>query len=140
MLMVGDSLEDVECGNAAGTASCLIAGGGNEVAAANAGPPPGAVPTITVNSLHELNRILLETKPGGEGGNVGAAEGVEEGEALLGWRAKVAGGEDPKAIAAAILDPSSPGAPAPGLEFADYLIGVGRVGRVPAGRGFGGRD
>ena len=27
MLMVGDSFEDVECGNAAGTASCLIAGG-----------------------------------------------------------------------------------------------------------------
>lgn len=31
LLMVGDSHEDVECGNAAGTATCLIAGGGNEV-------------------------------------------------------------------------------------------------------------
>ncbi len=27
MLMVGDSFEDVECGNAAGTATCLVAGG-----------------------------------------------------------------------------------------------------------------
>jgi phosphoglycolate phosphatase-like HAD superfamily hydrolase len=27
LLMVGDSLEDVECGNAAGTATCLITGG-----------------------------------------------------------------------------------------------------------------
>jgi len=26
LLMVGDSLEDVECGNAAGTATCLVAG------------------------------------------------------------------------------------------------------------------
>ena len=64
VLMVGDSLEDVECGNAAGTASCLIAGGGNEVgASASAGPPPGAVPTLTVHSLAELNDILLRTKP-----------------------------------------------------------------------------
>ena len=28
--MVGDSFEDVEVGNAAGTATCLVAGGGNE--------------------------------------------------------------------------------------------------------------
>jgi HAD superfamily hydrolase (TIGR01509 family) len=35
LLMVGDSFEDVEVGNAAGTATCLVAGGGNE--------KPGAV-------------------------------------------------------------------------------------------------
>jgi hypothetical protein len=126
--MVGDSLEDVECGNAAGTASCLIAGGGNEVAgAAAAGPPPGAVPTIKVDSLHELNRILLETRPG-----VGSRADAEE---LLGWRARVPGGEDPTAIAVAIMDPTDPGAPAPGLDFADWLIGVGGVG-AGDGRGW----
>lgn len=36
MLMVGDSREDVECGNAAGTMTCLLEGGGNEVV-----PSPG---------------------------------------------------------------------------------------------------
>jgi phosphoglycolate phosphatase-like HAD superfamily hydrolase len=39
--MVGDSFEDVEVGNAAGTATCLIAGGGNEAPGSNIGPPPG---------------------------------------------------------------------------------------------------
>jgi hypothetical protein len=122
MLMVGDSLEDVECGNAAGTASCLIAGGGNEVGAASAAaPPPGAVPTLTVNSLHELNEILLRTAPVQSRGGAGAAS---EEAALLGWRARVPGGEDPTAVAAALMDPSEPGAPAPGLDFADFLIGV----------------
>ena len=59
LLMVGDSTEDVETGNAAGTATCLIAGGGNELPAPGSGggggsdggavavappaPPPGAV-------------------------------------------------------------------------------------------------
>ncbi|GBF88396.1 hypothetical protein Rsub_01108 [Raphidocelis subcapitata] len=118
MLMVGDSMEDVECGNAAGTASCLIAGGGNEVGTAPAAPPPGAVPTLTVDSLAELNSILLDTRPGG-----GAADGARR-EALLGWRARVPGGEDPTAVAAALMDPNEAGAPAPGLEFADWLIGM----------------
>lgn len=45
MLMVGDSTEDVECGNGAGTATCFIEEGGNEVAAA--GALGGAVPTFT---------------------------------------------------------------------------------------------
>lgn len=31
MLMVGDSREDVECGNAAGAMTCLLEGGGNEI-------------------------------------------------------------------------------------------------------------
>ena len=53
LLMVGDSTEDVECGNGAGTATCLIEGGGNELSVAHA-PPPGAVPTFTVASLSDL--------------------------------------------------------------------------------------
>lgn len=130
VLMVGDSHEDVECGNAAGTASCLIAGGGNEVGAASAGPPPGAVPTITVDGLLELNQILLETKPADSSAEAsedgGFSDDETEGEklrdALLGWRARVAGGEDPLTVAAALMDPTQPGAPAPGMDFVDYLI------------------
>eukprot|EP00882_Tetradesmus_deserticola_P026609 GHRQ01029368.1.p2 GENE.GHRQ01029368.1~~GHRQ01029368.1.p2 ORF type:complete len:199 (+),score=73.62 GHRQ01029368.1:137-733(+) len=41
LLMVGDSFEDVEVGNAAGTATCLVTGGGNEAPGSNMGPPPG---------------------------------------------------------------------------------------------------
>ncbi|KAI8468343.1 MAG: HAD-like domain-containing protein [Monoraphidium minutum] len=118
MLMVGDSLEDVECGNAAGTATCLIAGGGNEVGATNAAPPPGAVATITVHSLQELNEILLRTRQAGDSTD-------DEDAPLLGWRARAAGAEDPAAVAAELAaDPLQPGAPAPGLDFADYLIGM----------------
>jgi HAD superfamily hydrolase (TIGR01549 family) len=77
LLMVGDSLEDIETGNAAGTATCLIAGGGNEVQVktppiggsittntniSNAAAPslsPGAVPTFSVDTLTELyNRLI----------------------------------------------------------------------------------
>jgi len=57
LLMVGDSIEDVECGNAAGTATCHILGGGNEVGGA-AQLPVGAVPTFSVSSLPELQRRL----------------------------------------------------------------------------------
>lgn len=62
LLMVGDSLEDIETANAAGTASCMIAGGGNETAAGAEAPAPplGAVPTFTVDSLAQLQRRLAE--------------------------------------------------------------------------------
>jgi hypothetical protein len=59
--MVGDSHEDVECGNAAGTATCLLAGGGNEVGACVSGCGQAAsspkhvaracLPTLTVCCL-----------------------------------------------------------------------------------------
>lgn len=49
--MVGDSFEDVEVGNAAGTATCLVAGGGNEAPGSNIGPPPGDTSWAGVN-LH----------------------------------------------------------------------------------------
>ena len=58
LLMVGDSPEDIECGNAAGTASCLILGGGNEVHAAKTRPPIGTVPSFAVDSLIELRELL----------------------------------------------------------------------------------
>lgn len=76
LLMVGDSVEDVETGNAAGTATCLIAGGGNELpspppatatvadTAATAAtpaapaPPAGAAPSFAVQSLQELQQKL----------------------------------------------------------------------------------
>ena len=59
LLMVGDSTEDVECGNAAGTASCLIRGGGNEIGSnAKRRPPTGSVPTFAIDSLHELKQRL----------------------------------------------------------------------------------
>jgi len=58
LLMVGDSIEDVECGNAAGTATCHIQGGGNEVGAAAAALPVGAIPTFSVASLTDLRRRL----------------------------------------------------------------------------------
>ena len=60
LLMVGDSPEDIECGNAAGTASCLISGGGNEVNAAKARPPIGTVPSFAVDSLTELQELLMQ--------------------------------------------------------------------------------
>jgi hypothetical protein len=47
-------------GNAAGTASCLIAGGGNEKPGANLAPPAGAVPTFSVHSLLELRDLLRD--------------------------------------------------------------------------------
>lgn len=98
-----------------------------QVGAANAGPPPGAVPTITVHSLQELNDILLRTRraPGDANGVTGDAAGDDtddELEPLLGWRARVGGAEGAAAVAAALADPLAPGAPAPGLDFADYLI------------------
>lgn len=91
LLMVGDSTEDVECGNAAGTATCLIAGGGNEVtlddddqhasdvdgsvasekrpiAASSPSPIAGAVPTFTVESLNDLlERLQRRDTPLGWG-------------------------------------------------------------------------
>lgn len=63
LLMVGDSTEDVECGNAAGTASCLISGGGNEVNAEKSRPPVGTVPSFTVDTLGELQERLAQRDP-----------------------------------------------------------------------------
>lgn len=99
LLMVGDSTEDVECGNAAGTATCLIAGGGNEVGAAPSASPPGAVPSFTVESLHELK------------------ERLENKDTPLGWGAHCISSSESESDVDALA-----GAPPPGLDFIDWLF------------------
>lgn len=81
LLMVGDSFEDVECGNAAGTASCHVAGGGNEKPGANVVAPAGAVPTLSVQSLSELNQLLTASTAEGD-----AVQGASS-SLRLGWPA-----------------------------------------------------
>ena len=128
--MTSCSFEDVECGNAAGTATCLIAGGGNEAPGSNLGPPAGAIPTITVTKLPELEEILQKTAPGAAGA---ASDGIasssssqnqqqeheEKYRHLLGWPLRVSEDE--------VLDPAAPGAPAPGLDFVDFLTEQGAL-------------
>lgn len=58
LLMVGDSREDVEIGCTCGSATALIAGGGNEPFVVGS---DGIVPTFTVQSLHDLARRLQPT-------------------------------------------------------------------------------
>ena len=95
LLMVGDSTEDVECGNAAGTATCLITGGGNEITAdgEKAQPPRGTVPSFQVDSLYELQQRL------------------EKRDTKLGW--------NELSIDDRTLDA---GAPFQGLEFFNFLF------------------
>ena len=114
LLMVGDSTEDVECGNAAGTATCLIAGGGNETSGEAAAPPPGAVPTFAVQTLHEL------------------LERLQKRDTALGW-SSVSSDEsseseaDVSPLSSLDFDADAPGAPPPGLEFLDWLYYSGAV-------------
>ncbi|KAF8065826.1 haloacid dehalogenase-like protein [Scenedesmus sp. PABB004] len=131
LLMVGDSFEDVEVGNAAGAATCLVKGGGNEVGGAAAAPPPGAVPTLSVGGLDELRRFLIDSAPTG-----GAADGALDPSSLglLGWslrsESESESESDDDGGAAGLppwLDPTTPGAPPPGLDFLDALVGAGHV-------------
>jgi hypothetical protein len=41
-----------------------VAGGGNEKPGSNIGPPPGAIPTLTVSGLLELEELLAATAGG----------------------------------------------------------------------------
>ena len=50
-------------GNAAGTATCLVAGGGNEKPGVVVVTPAGAVATFTVSGLNQL-KAMLEVKGG----------------------------------------------------------------------------
>ena len=100
--MVGDSFEDVEVGNAAGTATCLVAGGGNEKPGVVVVTPAGAVATFVVSGLPQLREML----------QAGASAGLQ-----LGWPAREAAGEAP----------ADEGAPAPGLNFLDWCVGVGAL-------------
>eukprot|EP00887_Chlorella_sp_A99_P004575 scaffold4.g4575.t1 len=132
LLMVGDSIEDIETGeraertcscslppmqsfqgNAAGTASCLIAGGGNEVGAAQqAAQPLGAVPTFTVQSLGELReRLAARDTRLGHGAYGGADEAAASGSGSEGE-----GEGSPLA-----------GAPPAGLGFLDFLFAQGAL-------------
>jgi HAD superfamily hydrolase (TIGR01549 family) len=119
LLMVGDSTEDVECGNAAGTASCLISGGGNEIAGGEkTRPPVGTVPTFSVDSLYELQ------------------ERLERRDTPLGWGN--VSDEERFAYAKSLSDDSSEededfqvaldaGAPFAGLGFFNYLFESGAI-------------
>ncbi|KAG2444612.1 hypothetical protein HXX76_001356 [Chlamydomonas incerta] len=111
LLMVGDSFEDVECGNASGTATCLVAGGGNEKPGTVVLPPPGAVATFTVSGLSELAERLATA---GE-------KGPEAAGVALGWPARLAAGE--------VI--GAEGAPAPGLDYLDWLSGAGALRCAP---------
>ena len=72
LLMVGDSAEDVEVGLAAGTGTCLISGGGNEVAGGAAGPKADYV----VSNLGALQEFLerLEVDGASDSSEGGAVE------------------------------------------------------------------
>jgi len=109
LLMVGDSFEDVECGNAAGTASCLVAGGGNEKPGAVVATPAGAVPTFKVSGLPELLTLLTTHTAGGADPATGASGPLRLGHA--------AGGGTP----------GGAGAPPPGLDFLDWLADGGSL-------------
>ncbi|GIL87479.1 hypothetical protein Vretimale_1626 [Volvox reticuliferus] len=111
MLMVGDSFEDVECGNASGAASCLVAGGGNEKPGTVVRPPPGAVATFSVSGLSELAARLATA---GE-------QGPQAAGVSLGWPARLAAGE--------MI--GTEGAPAPGLDYLDWLAACGALRCAP---------
>jgi len=158
LLMVGDSTEDVECGNAAGTATSLISGGGSEVIEGEAPlPPPGAVPTFSVESLHALLvRLSRRDTALGWGaystGTVSIGDDDEDGIGDInhlneGYTAddkdmssSSAGSDNDRNILSATsltnstsslssmdVDAASPGAPPPGLEFLDWLFASGAV-------------
>lgn len=108
------------------------------------GPPPGAIPTFSVNSLTQLRDFLLETAPVSDVDGVavdsssdssseanascstGSFDGVSSSNSLglLGWslRSVSESESDGDDVGLLILDPSAPGSPAPGLDFVDFLI------------------
>uniref|UniRef100_A0A383VST6 Methyltransferase domain-containing protein n=1 Tax=Tetradesmus obliquus TaxID=3088 RepID=A0A383VST6_TETOB len=141
LLMVGDSFEDVEVGNAAGTATCLIAGGGNEAPGSNIGPPAGAIPTFSVSSLVELRQFLQDTAPSSSGvqgldfsssSSSSSSSSIDNSSlGLLGWSLRSSSesesDDDESAAAMSWLDPTAPGNPAAGLDFVDYLVDAGAL-------------
>ncbi len=108
----------LQVGNAAGAATCRIAGGGNEKPGANVSPPPGAIPTFAVQSLHELCELLEQTacSSSSSSSSSSSTQGrcIPAGSPLaLGWAAS---------SSHAPSDATLPGAPAPGLDFLDHLL------------------
>lgn len=117
ILMVGDSTEDVECGNAAGTASCLITGGGNEITTGEkVRPPVGTVPTFSVDSLYELQDKLEQRNT-----PLGWAE-VTEDERVI-YARSLSESEDDEEFFVAL----DAGAPFKGLGFFNYLFDSGAI-------------
>lgn len=124
--MVGDSLEDIETANAAGTASCLIAGGGNETSSGPAPPPPlGAVPTFSVDSLAHLQQRLAQCNTAlgwgayGEQRTMSLSSGTWDEE-----------DEEEGSLSALLLGVpqlSTAGAPPAGLDFLAALFDSGAV-------------
>lgn len=113
LLMVGDSTEDIECGNAAGLATCLIRGGGNEVNAGKSRPPTGSVETFAVDSLHELlDRLVERNTPLGY-----TAISDEDRER---YAAESSSEEEYEVVL-------ERGAPPPGLGFFDWMFESGVV-------------
>jgi HAD superfamily hydrolase (TIGR01549 family) len=146
LLMVGDSTEDVECGNAAGTATSLIAGGGNELVEGEIPlPPPGAVPTFSVESLHELlERLQARDTALGWGAYSTGTISIDDEDSLLSSSSASSSSfsssseeqdiesDASSTTASASLssmdfDAAAPGAPPPGLEFLDWLFASGAV-------------
>jgi len=113
LLMVGDSTEDVECGNAAGTASCLILGGGNEIGGGEkTRPPVGTVPSFSVDSLYELRDRLEQRDTPLGWGEVSDEERVKYAQSLSNEDFQVA---------------MDAGAPFTGLGFFNYLFERGAI-------------
>jgi hypothetical protein len=130
--MVGDSFEDVEVGNAAGTATCLVAGGGNEKPGVKVVTPAGAVPTFIVSGLDQLSQMLKERDDAlklgwparqAAGDNVG-----EEGDLITTIRLHLMQALTEISLTVRFCRKHwSVGAPAPGLEFLDWCISVGAI-------------
>jgi HAD superfamily hydrolase (TIGR01549 family) len=148
LLMVGDSTEDVECGNAAGTATSLIAGGGNELVEGEVPlPPPGAVPTFSVESLHELlTRLQKRDTALGWGAYSTGTVSIDDEEVdmvLASYEEESkntisdsessisstssSSSSSSASLSSIDLDAAAPGAPPPGLEFLDWLFSSGAV-------------
>jgi SAM-dependent methyltransferase len=86
------------------------------------------MPTITVTNLPELQDILQRTAPHAAAEAAASTsstarspqqEHEEKYKHLLGWPLRVAKGE--------VLDAAAPGAPAPGLDFVDFLVEQGAL-------------
>lgn len=113
------------------------------------GPPPGAIPTFSVNSLTQLQDFLLNTAPvsnvegltadirgqsnSGASGSDSSIDGMLSSSnsrlGLLGWSVRsVSESESDEEDAGLLyLDPTAPGSPAPGLDFVDFLIQQGAI-------------
>jgi len=117
MLMVGDSTEDVECGNAAGTATCLIEGGGNEVSSVR--PPPGAIPTFSVTGLPDL---LDRLERGDVAPGLGRPQQPREFQVGFTWDDLAPGVSVSQSVdGGALPDSGLAGAPPPGVDFLEDL-------------------